>query len=188
MAVLRTVIWKSLTGPSLEYFSLLRAGSSFRGEGTVLKLEDGVPLKVQYAVTCDAAWRTRQLTVSLRSGETERKLHLGVDGRQGWWQDGREVAALRGCVDVDLSITPFTNTLPIRRFGLAVGETRELIAAWVRFPELTLAPLSQRYTCLAKDRYLYENTDGSFSAELRVDDLWMVTTYAGGWERISHSS
>jgi uncharacterized protein len=52
------------------------------------------------------------------------------------------------------------------------------------FPDLTVQPLFQRYTRLSKDTYHYQSDTG-FSAEIVVDDLGLVTTYTGGWERIA---
>jgi len=39
-------------------------------------------------------------------------------------------------------------------------------------------------TRLAKNTHRYESDTG-FSAEMGVDDLGLVTTYPGGWERIA---
>jgi hypothetical protein len=97
---------------------------------------------------------------------------------------GLEMRDLRGCDDVDLAVTPATNTLPIRRLDLQIGQSKSVIAAWVKFPELTVEPLSQRYLRLGKDTYRYESNTG-FSTEIVVDELGLVTTYPGGWERIA---
>jgi hypothetical protein len=61
-------------------------------------------------------------------------------------------------------------------------------AAWLRFPELTLEPLSQRYVRLDERRYRYESQGGSFVAELEVDDLGLVVHYEGGWQRVATST
>ena len=90
---------------------------------------------------------------------------------------------MRGCHDVDLAVTPATNTLPVRRLELGIGKSEAIVASWVKFPELTVQPLSQRYTRLTKNTYHYESSTG-FSADIVVDDLGLVTTYPGGWERI----
>ena len=82
--------------------------------------------------------------------------------------------------DVDLAVTPATNTLLIRRLDLSIGRVSRSLPAWVKFPELTGEPLSQRYTRLAKNTYRHESDTG-FSAEMGVDDLGLVTTYPGGW-------
>jgi hypothetical protein len=91
---------------------------------------------------------------------------------------------VRGCLDVDFAVTPATNTLPIRRLDLGIGKSESLTAAWIKFPELELQPLSQRYARTAEKIHGYESEPG-FSAEIVVDDLGLVTAYPRGWERIA---
>ena len=125
---------------------------------------------------------TRSVTVDLRGPDGERSLRLAVkDGL--WWVEGRPEATLRECVDVDLGWTPSTNTLPIRRLNLAVGESRAVTAAWVRFPELTVERLPQEYRRLDERRYRYSSAGGRFVAELEVDEHGLVTTYGQIWTR-----
>jgi hypothetical protein len=62
------------------------------------------------------------------------------------------------------------------------GAASSIIAAWVKFPDLTVQPLSQRYTQVAQNTYRYASNTG-FSAEIVVDDLDLVTAYPSGWER-----
>jgi hypothetical protein len=100
-----------------------------------------------------------------------------------WRSTSQELREIQGCDDVDLALTPATNTLAIRRLNLQVGSSASIIAAWVKFPDLTVQPLSQRYTRVAQNTYRYESNTG-FSAEIVVDDLGLVTAYPGGWERI----
>jgi hypothetical protein len=96
-----------------------------------------------------------------------------------------EIPAVAGCLDLDLAFTPATNILPLRRLGLAVGESREMTAAWVRFPDLSVEPLAQRYTRLDERRVRYESRDGSFTAELEVDEIGLVVRYPPLWERVA---
>ncbi len=124
-------------------------------------------------------------------GSVRRSLHLTVaDGR--WYAGAEELTALRACVDIDLGLTPATNTLPIRRVAPAIGEHCDVVAAWVSFPALRIEPLFQRYTRLEAMRYrfeTFENSDMSgepaFSAELTVDHTGLVQDYTGWWERVS---
>src|SRR6202521_4184163 len=123
-------------------------------------------------------------TWSAPSEKTTNTLSLNVENSGLWCCSGQEVAEVRGCLDVDLSITPATNTLPIRRLDLGIGESESVTAAWIKFPELEVEPLSQRYTRTAENIYRYESDTG-FSAEIKFDDLGLVVTYPGGWERIA---
>ena len=158
-----------------------------------------VPVLVQYVVALAADWSTRAVEIAMRSGDAiePRKLRLTVVPHQRW-QIEREpsqdesmpqddVEALHGLIDVDLGFSPVTNTLPIRRLDPAIGEAIAVTAVWVRFSELTIEPLPQRYTRLAERRYRYESAGGAFVAEIEVDDLGLVTAYEGGWRRIAVS-
>jgi len=179
---LTAIAWKRVDAAGLERFDLREDASGWTLRGTILLVHEGVPFEARYEVRCDQAWVTRAVAVDLRGPEGDRALCLTAeDGR--WSVDGVERAAVRGCVDVDLGWSPSTNTLPIRRLNLAVGDTRAVIAAWVRFPELTLEPLPQEYRRLAERRYRYSSAGGRFVAELEVDEQGLVTTYGQLWAR-----
>jgi hypothetical protein len=65
-----------------------------------------------------------------------------------------------------------------------MGSSESVAATWIKFPEYTVEPLSQRYTRTAENIYRYESDTG-FSAEIKFDDLGLVVTYPGGGERIA---
>lgn len=182
--VYRAVLWQNLQYPGTEYCRLSGHYDGWQLAGTALLLLDSRPTKVRYEVTCDNLWHTRQVEVTLESESTQQNLRLTVDQWQRWWLAGQELEALRGCRDIDLGFTPATNTLPIRRLKLGVGRKAKVTAAWVRFPTLEIEPLSQRYTRLAKRRYRYESGGGAFVAEIKIDEMGLVTHYPNGWQRI----
>lgn len=150
-------------------------------------------LWIRYIVQCDAKWRTRRLLLASAQNPLANQLVkfpvetplfiLSADGEGNWRVGDEDRPDLRGCLDVDLGCSPSTNTLPIRRLNLAIGESAEVTAAWVRFPDLSVQPLRQRYTRFASDRYRYESLESDFTADLTVDDLGLVVDYPGGWRR-----
>ena len=86
--------------------------------------------------------------------------------------------------NIDISGTPFTNTLPIRRNrDWVIGEPRRFNMAWV--PLDTLEPFQdgQIYTPLGDNRWRYQAADGSFEAEILVDDDGLVVDYPGLFRR-----
>lgn len=178
------VLWRRTDIASLEWFTLDGEPESPTLAGTVIAMPDESPLRVEYAIRCTAAWRTARATVEMRHGGVRRVLELTCTEGLEWHRDGVHAPALDGCDDVDLSITPSTNTLPIRRLALAIGESRAVTAAWIRFPSLDLAPLEQRYTRLAEHRYRYESGGGAFTAELEVDGRGLVVDYPPAWMRV----
>jgi hypothetical protein len=195
--VQRIVLWREIADPGTHWCELARERNGWRLTGIVLTIFDGHPARVRYDVVVDEAWATRDVEVVIRSGATgaQRRLHLTVDADQRWQvqRDPPPAAgttpdvpeAWRGLFDIDLSLSPATNTLPIRRIAPAIGEAIEPTAVWLIFPELTIARLPQRYTRLDDRRYRYESHGGAFQADIVVDDLGLVVSYAGLWQRIA---
>lgn len=181
----RAVIWRSKIDGSLDRCRLGMEPGGPLIEGEVVTLVDGSPARATYRVECNELWETRSVVATWQEGTSVRQIRLEVDEERRWWQDRQELEELRGCVDVDLGITPATNTLPIRRLALREGERASVTAAWVLFPELKVEVLPQTYTRLDEDCYRYESDLGSFTAELTVDDQGLVILYEGGWERIT---
>ena len=183
--VKRVVVWKNLLLNGVDYCALWHTAEGWLLKGTVVGvLKDQQPMIASYEISCDENWLTHRVEIERILGKDTKTLGLNVESRGVWRSSGQELPELHGCPDVDLAITPATNTLPIRRLDLHVGKGESVIAAWVKFPELTIQPLSQRYTRLAKNTYRYESNTG-FSAEIVVDDLGLVTAYPGGWEPIA---
>jgi len=180
----RAVVWKSLLLNGTDHCALLRTTEGWLLKGTVVGvLEDHRPVLATYEIHCDEKWRTHRVQVERTIGTDVKTLSLIVESRGVWRSSGRELRDIHDCVDVDLALTPATNTLPIRRLDLRVGGTESVVAAWVKLPDLAVQRLPQRYTRLTNNTYRYESNTG-FSAEIVVDDFGLVTTYPGGWERI----
>ena len=109
-------------------------------------------------------------------------------GDDGAWFDmhAEALPALEGCIDIDFEMTPFTNTLPIRRAPLAIGETRRFRMAYI--PADTMEPFAdeQTYTRLGERVYRFENGEGDdyFTADITVDEDGLVVDYPGLFERV----
>ena len=161
---------------------LERAGRGWRLRGTVLTHEAKQPIELRYAVTVDAAWATSnvEVLVALAGGELRELAEIG-----GLWSGTDRPPEFEDCVDVDLSFTPATNTLPIRRLGLDVGEEADIHVAWLVWPELGVRRVRQRYVRLAPNRYRYAQDD--FAAELTVDEQGLVLEYEKLWKVIARA-
>lgn len=168
----------------MERCALLEDSDVRRLEGTVLTLADADPVEIHYSVNCDAAWRTRSCIVNIDSGGSNETIQLEVDERGSWTRDGVRAAEFDDATDVDLGFSPCTNTLPIRRLALDVGQRARITVVWLRFPELDLIRSDQVYTRLAENAYRYESGTGDFRADLDVDDNGMVTRYGDYWREV----
>jgi len=175
------VLWQASDGGS-EVCVLERAGRGRRLRGTVLTHEAKQPIELRYAVTVDSAWATTdvEVLVAFAGADLREVAELGA-----LWSGSERPSEYRDCVDVDLSFTPATNTLPIRRLALDVGEEAEIHVAWLVWPELDVRPVRQRYARLGKNRYRYTQDD--FQAELVVDDEGLVLDYEGLWRAVARA-
>lgn len=169
--------WRSATGAGLEHCRIAQREDGTEVQALVIAPEG---FAARYRLRCDAGWRVRAAQVVVL-GKREG-LALRSDGVGHWTGDG-PLARLGGAVDIDISMTPFTNTLPIRRLGLAVGAAAEIDIAYVDMPSLTVSRRPQRYTRLAERLWRFETLDMDFSAEITVDGAGLVLDYPGLFER-----
>lgn len=179
------ILWRRLDAPGHDSCSLQPYAAGWQLVGTAVFAEDGAPCRLDYRVLCDASWRSVAARVVGWHGTREIDLALSADGDGRWRLNGVDVPEVAGCLDVDLSFTPATNLLPIRRLGLSSGAAADVRAAWLDFPSLELAPLDQSYRRLGPNAWRYESAGGSFVRELAVDDAGFVVTYPGLWERVA---
>lgn len=176
-------MWRRLDLPGLDCARLSAHSGARRLEGTAVFAYDGRPSCLAYAVTCDSAWHTISARVNGWVGPETVRVEIVVDRSSGEWRiNGEACDGVAGCPDVDLSFTPSTNLLPVRRLDLPVGRFADVRAAWLRFPEFTLEPLEQRYHRIRPMTYRYESGGGSFTAFLEVNAAGFVTEYPGLWE------
>lgn len=183
----RQVMWSRSDAPGMEHLALIMRHDEVVADGMVLVVEDGDALRLRYTVRCDSRWRVRGVEVSFVDGG--RGLSLTADGEGHWFDgSGAAVPALDDCVDVDITATPLTNTLPIRRLALERGESADIKVAYVTIPDLRVAPDEQRYTCLEADaaggRYRFEQVGSGFTAVLQVDADGLVEDYPGLFKRV----
>jgi len=174
-------IWQADLGEGSEQFRFRATPGGYEARGDVVAVLDGAPLKAGYSVATDAAWVTGRIRVDVTGGG---RLEIESDGAGHWRHADRQaLPELDGCVDPDISMTPFTNTVAIRRLGLKVGEAAQIKVAYILVPELSLRPAPQRYTRLAERLWRFESLDADFTADLTVDEGGFVTEYPGLFRR-----
>ena len=179
-----TILWEDVETAALDRCRLEAGPDGLRLSGIVLTPAHGTPLDVRYLVEAAPDGLTRRVELELDGGAVRRVLL--ADGAGRWrWEDGPELPEVAGALDVDLTVTPATNTLPIRRLaGLEVGGAADFQMAWVQFPELSVIPSAQRYERLAADRWRFSS--GDFSAQLLVGPEGLVLDYSGLFRSLAY--
>ena len=143
---------------------------------------------LRFSVVADRAWLTRTVFVEVLADDGLERVTLSVDALGDWTLDGRPWPELRGCTDVDVSATPLTNALPVRRLDLPIGGEAAVDVAWLDVPSLAVHRVRQIYRRGPDDArglatYTYADpTYGEFA--VTVDPVGLVVAYQGLFTRI----
>jgi len=183
--------WQALQWPAMEHVIARLTPDGFRADGRIV-LAEGKLTSVRYTLECDPDWQVRRVSVVQDAASGRQALELTSDAAGHWAVDGSVRPDLDGCTDIDISQTPLTNTLPIRRLPWLPGQQRDLAVVYVRLPELTAEPVAQRYTLLSRDAIsgdaVYRYESGTFCADLPADADGFVVDYPGLWRRLAAPS
>lgn len=180
----RSVRWRAVDGEGLEHLTIEPSEGGYRVRSSVVGSRDGRDYDAFYSMMIDAGWRVLSVRIETSEG---RRLAL-ASPEPGRWIDEDSFARddLAGCIDIDLSATPFTNTLPIGRLGLreADGEVA-LSMLYVPFDTLEPVPDVQFYRAIEDGRlYRFGNDDRSFAADLPLDENGFVIDYPSLFKRL----
>jgi len=191
----RAIRWVPYDGLGLEHLTIAEVhggrphdglerdlGHHLRVRSTVIGHKDGADYGFLYDVFLRPDWTFISVAFQSVGG---RSAMIHSDGEGNWTHSGgKPLPELQGCIDIDISGTPFTNTLPIRRNrDWVIGEPRRFDMTWV--PLDTLEPFrdGQIYTPLGGGKWRYQAADGSFEAEITVDEDGLVLDYPGLFRR-----
>lgn len=180
--VAKHMMWENDETAGCEVLEIITEMEDIRIDSTILVLDEKGPVKIHYQLELDAAWKTKRITINSGDGN---ELELTSSGEGKWYgQDGKLLDALTGAIDVDISATPFSNSLPINRHQWVEGQARNFEMVYIAVPSMELQKVKQRYTCVKSTtprifRYQSEN----FESLIEVDDDGFVLDYPGLFTR-----
>ena len=168
-----TIVWERLDIRGRDAAELVSLSGGWRLSGHA----EFADHRVEYEVRCGEDWVTTSATAVAKGFDIELLRNAAGE----WSVNGSKVWEVTGCDDVDFEFSPCTNTLPIRRLNLAVGEGSVVRAAWLRYPSFALELFEQTYTRTGGMTYRFESGDGKFTRELTVNAAGLIVDYPGLW-------
>ena len=176
----RTIRWRPAEGDGLEHLDLRETEDGILVRSVVTGHFEKLAFGASYEVRLTPDWRFLSLSLHRTDG---RSLTLAAEGSGLWTMNGSPAPHFDGCIDIDLSASPFTNSLPIRRARFDIGVPQRFRMVWI--PLDTLDPLidEQIYTKLGPGRFRYQSGDGTFTADLSVDDDGLIIDYPALFRR-----
>ncbi|GLI85920.1 hypothetical protein ANABIO32_36810 [Rossellomorea marisflavi] len=139
--------------------------------------------EIRYSLELDRSWTFRKGSILIG----DRSLTLHADG-SGSWSVGKHgpIEELTGAIDIDISCTPFTNSLPINRMEWVQGRTVSMDVVYMSVPDLTFRKVKQHYTLLRESNgireFLYQSP--TYESCIFVDREGLVVDYPDLFLRI----
>lgn len=171
------VLWTGREYYSLENCLVNTTANGSEITSTIIGHYEKKIYQVGYSIKTNGNWETVFFEINARHSNQIQSIRLEGDGRGNWMSEGKEMTQFNGCLDIDIPLTPFTNTLPINRLRLEVNQTQEIRVIYLDLLAHQITPVRQKYTRLSHLEYQYENIPNDFEAKIQVDESGLVVDY-----------
>lgn len=184
--------WRAPDCTQMESVRVQVAGGRVKAHGRIAAAatQDRPAFSASYDLVTDDSGATKRLSINVSLPDRERQISIARDEENMWLvtgHQGESRSGYDGALDVDMTLSPFFNALPIRRLGLHQRpESVTLPVVYVYLPELTVAAASISYSGSGPD-----GGDSSImlcspvaETTVVVDDDGFILDYPGLAERI----
>lgn len=171
------ILWKGIEYESLENCLITATEEGAEISSTIVGQYDGKIYLIDYQIKTNSHWETIFVSIESRINNHTQHRQFEGDGQGNWRRNGKVSAQYGDCIDVDIPLTPFTNSLPINRLKLAIGETKFIKVVYLDLLAEEFKSVEQKYSRLKEDVYHYENVPNDFEAEITVDSQGLVIDY-----------
>jgi uncharacterized protein len=130
--------------------------------------------RVDYKVKTTKTWETILLKVDSQHRNQRQHLTFETNGNGNWTVNGQAEQKLDGCFDVDIPLTPFTNSLPINRLKLTNNQEQQIKVIYCDLLQNNVTAVTQKYVRLSETMYYYQNVPNDFEAKIEVDQYGFV--------------
>ncbi len=175
------MVWRPSAGIGYEHLKVKEEHNQIIIDSIVIGSHNhnGI-FRMKYDIALDKSWVVRAVNMRYLGEGEDQGLSLSSDGR-GIWKDaeGQVISELSGCIDIDISCTPFTNTLPINRLSYEPLQQQEIQVVYISAANLTYKQVKQQYTLLesGKDSSVFQYRSGNFVENITVDSNGIVMVY-----------
>ncbi|WP_158290385.1 putative glycolipid-binding domain-containing protein [Halobacillus salinus] len=164
----KKVFWERKEHTGAEFLSITQNDSNIIAEGVVLFTTEVDAYKFAYKVVTDSRWFTKSIEIINLELNEKFCLHSNLKGK--WYVNNNELSDMDGMIDIDISVTPFSNTLPINRFKWEQGQERNFNMLYIDVPSLELMKLEQIY------KFKGSTEDGSRKFQYKCRNYETVVT------------
>ncbi|WP_139785438.1 putative glycolipid-binding domain-containing protein [Chryseobacterium phocaeense] len=180
---MRKIVWKGLLYKSWENCRIEKKNDAFYVESTIIGNYMNRVYNVNYILKIDKNWCIQEFEIKTEI-DGQGNVVVGTKSEGQWSINGMLRAEFNEFLYIDISVTPFTNTLPINNLLLNIGQSAYIDVVYINILENEIKPAKQLYSRKKKDEYLYDNLDTEFSSSITVDQKGIVKSYPGLFELV----
>jgi len=174
----KSIVWEGLYHDTEEHCSVnyLEGAIMVRSELEGWALT--TPVYMEYVLRLGKDWKVTEVDINFTVGEATHTYLFFRDAAAGWTDaDGNAYPEFAGCDFIDISLTPFTNSLPINGLQWQEEGKREVEVLYIDVLANQLRKDTQHYTRNGPHNFIFENDGGNFIANITVNDDGFVTNY-----------
>lgn len=149
----------------------------------IVGLYKNIIYRVEYVIKTTPSWETIFLEIFGQYKDRRFRSRFESDGNGKWNVNGKPEGKFGGCIDVDIPLTPFTNTLPVNRLNLSVNQEQQIKVIYCDLLQNQFTEVNQKYIRLSNSTYRYQNVPNDFEADIQVDDYGFIVDYPQLFER-----
>ncbi|WP_439489659.1 putative glycolipid-binding domain-containing protein [Algoriphagus sp.] len=183
---MKTIIWKGIFYNSLEYFQLFKIEETIIAKSRIIGTFQNNFYFIEYNLKIDKNWKIFNFELELEVNNDTKKIS-GIKDNKEWKINGDIDPRFRGFDFIDISLSPFTNTLPINSLQLNIGEEKEINVIYIDILEDYVKPVRQKYRKNEETNFRYENIPNDFQADIEIDDQGLVIFYPSLFERVNEN-
>lgn len=173
----QNIEWTGFYNAADEYCTLDITPDEITVSSSMTGLSEGKAYEVDYIMKLTPDWDVRYVETTARLNGDMTTVKLKSDGKGSWTKDGEPAPELDECMYIDISLTPFTNSLPINHLDMKDGEPQKIRVVYFDVMEGNIQCKEQQYTKLSDTEYKFETIPKDFEVIITVDASGMVTHY-----------
>jgi hypothetical protein len=174
----KSIVWEGLLYDTEEHCSVNYLDTAIIVRSEIEGWAGQKAVYAEYVLTLNLDWTVREIEIDFTTG-TEQHSYCFTRHASGQWTDkeGTLYRKFNECSFVDISLTPFTNTLPLKGITFTPGEAEQVEVLYFDILNNEVRTDVQRYTKINTANYHFENDGGNFSVEIEIDADGFVTRY-----------
>jgi uncharacterized protein len=179
----KNILWTGIEYHSVENCILTITDKGAKVTSSIVGKYANELYKIEYRIRINQFWETTSFEMESQLHNTMKRVRFRRQGKGRWFVNGRLDKKLNGCIDIDISLTPFTNALPINRLKPAENQVEQIMVLYVDVLGEKIMPVQQKYTRLSDADFKFENVPNDFESVISVDELGLVVEYPGLFKR-----